>query len=128
MKKVISVLLLLSLIFVIGASGCGSNYGTTTTPPATTSSPPTTPSASGSSNIAIGGYAFNPSDITVNVGTTVTWTNNDPVGHQIVSDSAAFQSSVMNRGEKYSFTFENAGTYAYHCSIHPSMKGSVVVK
>jgi plastocyanin len=67
----------------------------------------------------------------VKAGTTVTWTNNDGATHAIASDTgdpAAFSSDPISSGATYSFTFTQPGTYAYHCSIHPSMKGTVIVQ
>ena len=59
---------------------------------------------------------------------TVVWTNNDSVGHTITADQGAGPASgVINHGETYAFTFNTPGTFSYHCSIHPSMKGTVIV-
>jgi len=77
--------------------------------------------------VEISGFAFNPSSLTVAKGTTVTWTNNNNVAHTIVSDSGAFSSSELAKGGSFSFTFDSPGEYPYHCSIHPSMKGKVIV-
>jgi plastocyanin len=67
----------------------------------------------------------------VKVGTVVTWTNRDSTPHTIVSDTASpvqFSSDPLPTGASYSFTFIQAGTYPYHCSIHPSMMGTIVVQ
>lgn len=87
-------------------------------------------SSGGSSGntVSISGYAFNPASLTVSTGTTVTWTNNDSVTHNITSDTGAFSSSDLGPGQTYSYTFNQAGTFAYHCSIHTSMHGTVTVK
>jgi amicyanin len=81
--------------------------------------------------IAISNFAFSPATLTVRVGTTVTWTNKDSVPHTVVSDagsSVPFTSPSLATGSSFPFTFTQAGTYTYHCSIHPSMKGTVVVE
>ena len=77
--------------------------------------------------ITISNYAFDPATITVKRGTVITWINNDSVPHKVISDSPAFESGDILQGDTYSFTFSTAGTYAYHCQIHPSMTGTVVV-
>ncbi len=77
------------------------------------------------SSISIKNYSFNPNSTTVSAGTTVIWTNNDPMAHQIKSDT--FNSAVLNSGETFQFTFNIPGTYNYICSIHPSMKGKIIV-
>jgi plastocyanin len=67
----------------------------------------------------------------VKTGTTVTWMNNDGAPHTIVSEAgspATFSSESLSTGASYSFTFAQPGTYTYHCSIHPSMKGTVIVQ
>lgn len=74
--------------------------------------------------------AYTPANIKVKKGTTVTWTNQDSIRHDIVPDEENdnFKASeLLGQGESYSFTFNEAGTYTYHCSPHPFMKGSVEV-
>jgi plastocyanin len=76
--------------------------------------------------ITISGFAFNPATLTVKKGTTVTWTNNDSVPHQIKSDS--FNSDLLSKGQSYSMTFNDAGIFNYSCTIHPSMTGQLIVQ
>ena len=78
--------------------------------------------------VAIDNFAFGPTDLTVAVGTTVTWTNRDDIPHTVVSTEKVFKSKVLDTDEKFSFTFAKAGTYDYFCSIHPHMTGKVVVR
>ena len=79
--------------------------------------------------VTISNYAFSPANITVAKGTTVTWTNKDSVGHTVTETDnlKGPASSVLNNGDTYSFTFDTAGTYHYHCSIHHEMVGTVTV-
>lgn len=76
-------------------------------------------------SVTIENFAFNPGTLTVKEGATVVWTNQDSAPHKIKSDT--FNSAVMNRGESFQFTFSKAGEYNYFCSIHPSMKGKIIV-
>jgi plastocyanin len=87
------------------------------------------PAASGAtgSTVTIADFAFAPAAITVAVGSTVTWTNNDTAGHTVTSDDGTFRSDRLGSGATFSQTFSTAGTFAYHCSIHASMKGTVTV-
>ena len=78
--------------------------------------------------VAIDNFAFGPTDLTVAVGTTVTWTNRDDIPHTVVSTDKVFKSKVLDTNEKFSFTFGTPGTYPYFCSIHPKMTGKVVVQ
>ncbi|MEI8060664.1 MAG: plastocyanin/azurin family copper-binding protein, partial [Ferruginibacter sp.] len=82
-----------------------------------------------SNEILIQNFAFSPSTLTIKVGDSVTWKNQDSASHTIVSDSGSeISSSSLSNGGIYTHTFSIAGTYNYHCSIHPSMKGKVVVQ
>ena len=86
--------------------------------------------AAGPGAITIKSFSFSPQEMTVKQGTTVTWMNQDPVPHTIVSDAGApeaISSEPISQGASFSFTFTKPGTYPYHCSIHPSMTGSVIV-
>ncbi len=75
-------------------------------------------------------FAYTPTKIQVKKGTTVTWINQDTIGHDITPDreNDNFRASeLLDKGETYTFTFNEAGTYTYHCSPHPYMKGTVEV-
>ena len=78
--------------------------------------------------VKVDNFSFGPATLTVPVGTTVTWTNRDDIPHTVVSTDKVFKSKVLDTDEKFSFTFDKAGTYPYFCSIHPKMTGSVVVQ
>jgi plastocyanin len=78
--------------------------------------------------VKIDNFSFGPAELTVPVGTTVTWTNRDDIPHTVVSIDKLFKSKVLDTDEKFSFTFSKAGTYPYFCSIHPKMTGRVVVQ
>jgi plastocyanin len=78
--------------------------------------------------IKIDNFVFGPQTLTVQVGTTVTWTNSDDIPHTAVSTDGVFKSKVMDTDEKFSYTFTKPGTYSYFCSVHPKMTGKVVVQ
>ena len=90
--------------------------------PSTTSNTVTTDS----NTVSIQNFAFSPATLTVKAGTTVTWVNNDSTVHTIKSDS--FNSDNLNRGDKFTFTFNTPGSFGYVCGIHPDMKGTIVVQ
>lgn len=121
---VLSFLLVSSLIFG-GCSLYGGTQNSSTTNPATNNTP-TEMSQMGSTSIDIQNFSFNPATLTVKMGDTVTWTNNDSANHQIKSDT--FNSAPLSNGQTYSFTFKTAGTYNYSCAIHPSMTGTIIVQ
>lgn len=72
--------------------------------------------------------AFGPASITVAVNTTVTWTNKDAFIHTVTSNTGLFDSGNFGNGGTYSRQFTTAGTFPYHCSIHLSMTGTVIVQ
>ena len=75
---------------------------------------------------AIDNFAFSPATLKVKVGQQVTWTNQQPgVTHTVTADGGTFD-HPMPSGATFSFTFARAGTFAYHCKIHPSMHGTIV--
>jgi plastocyanin len=85
-------------------------------------------SMTGGARVVLKNLAFNPVSVTVSVGATVTWENRDTVNHNVIADDGSFTSPDLGPGQTFSFTFARAGTYSYACHIHPSMKGTVVVR
>ena len=72
--------------------------------------------------------AYNPNPYNVQVGTVVTWTNNDSINHTATSDTGVFDSGTLAAGQSYSYTFTATGTYTFHCNVHPSMTGTIIVQ
>jgi plastocyanin len=81
--------------------------------------------------VSIRNFAFSPGSVTVSVGDSVIWTNNDGFGHTVTSKAgapAAFDSGTLNGGRTFTRTFTMAGTYSYQCNIHgPTMSGTITV-
>ena len=75
----------------------------------------------------ISDFKFSPATITIHVGDTITWTNNGPAPHTATASNGSFDTGNLNKGQSASHTFTQAGTFAYICSIHPFMHGTVVV-
>ena len=84
-------------------------------------------SGSGGQAVSIANFAFNPASATASVGSTVTWTNNDSTAHTVTFDAGPDCGNVAGGATK-SATFTSTGSFAYHCTIHPNMKGTVVVQ
>jgi LPXTG-motif cell wall-anchored protein len=84
--------------------------------------------AAASTGVTISDFQFAPASVTVNVGDTVTWTNNGPTPHSATSSSGVFDTGIMDAGQSGSHTFTEAGTFAYICTPHPNMHGTVVVQ
>jgi plastocyanin len=78
-------------------------------------------------SINISGMAF-PATTTVKVGSTVTWTNNDPMAHTVTSDDgSSFSSGSIDYGKSFSYVANTVGSFAYHCNFHSNMKATLVV-
>jgi len=73
-------------------------------------------------------FMFAPLSLSVTVGSTVTWTNQDDEPHTVVSDAGVFRSGAIDTNESFSFRFDKPGTYHYACSIHPRMVGAIIVQ
>ena len=83
----------------------------------------------GGAEVSEEGIAFQPAEVTVGVGDTVTWTNNDSVGHAVTADSfSSGEPGGMAPGDTFEHTFQEAGTFDYVCTVHPGMEGTVVVE
>jgi len=78
--------------------------------------------------VGITNFAFVPAVVTIPLGTVVTWTNMDNVAHTTTSDERGWDSSFLIKGKSFSIQFNKAGTFTYHCDVHPSMKAVVIVK
>jgi len=79
--------------------------------------------------VTIDNFSFLPQTLTVPAGTTVTWINRDDVPHTVVSvDKKTIVSTALDTDEKFSFKFTATGTNDYFCSVHPHMKGKIIVQ
>ena len=120
------LLLILPVVFLLAA--CGPKAAPTPAgplPPITSSTP--VAALSGNVEVAIAGFAFDPASLTIKVGTTIKWTNQDTAPHTVTADDKSWGSGDLNKGDSFSYTFNQAGSYAYHCGVHPNMKATVTV-
>ena len=78
--------------------------------------------------VRIQSFAFQPATIRVKAGSAVEWMNQDEEPHTVTSDDDAFRSRALDAGNRFAFTFERKGRFAYHCALHPQMTGTVVVE
>ena len=94
----------------------------------TACSAPPTPSATTKVDnlVTITNFKFNPPTVTIKVGQTVEWKNEDSASHIVNLPGAS--SHELFKGESWAFQFTEPGTYNYACGIHPSMKGSIIVE
>lgn len=118
----ITILAMFTILAIAACSGASTSAPTN----APTSAPSAAPVGAGDA-IAITGRHFGPATIDVAVGTTVTWTNNDPFPHTVTADDGSFGSDTLGSTAQFSHTFDVAGTFTYHCAIHSTMTGTVTV-
>ena len=119
---------LLALICLASLPSCG---GSSYSSPVTPSSPAPPPTAGGVTILISGnsgGMSFSPASAPVKVGQTVAWKNNDSITHAIAQDGGGFSTPGIGPGATSApIAITTAGTLGYHCSIHPSMTGSLAV-
>ncbi len=127
-----------ALVFLAACGGESTGTGgTTPTTGTTATSAPTATQAGNTPTVMIvtdssGTFAFSPASLTIKAGTTVTWKNTTTVPHTVTSDDGKSFDSGSSKpiapGGTFSFTFTTAGTFAYHCTIHPFMKATIIVQ
>jgi plastocyanin len=84
--------------------------------------------AAADTGVTISDFQFAPASVTIDVGDTVTWTNDGPTPHSATADDGSFDTSIFNAGQSRSETFDQAGTFAYFCTPHPNMRGTITVR
>ena len=129
---VFGLIVLLTAWIAIGVS-CGTSSQTTTPAPGTGAQTKPPPGGTNGpdykpASATIENFAFSPATITVAIGTTITWTNQDSAAHTVTSDSGVFDSGSISQGKTFSYTFNEKGSFNYHCTFHPNMKGTVIVQ
>jgi plastocyanin len=126
MRRILTAVAVVLLVLALSAlAGCsGTSSSTPSTQPAGSAS--TRPSPTTDGVVSISNFAFNPENVTIQVGQKVTWTNNDSVPHTVTGTD--FDSGKLDPGATYSHTFDKAGSFDYKCTIHPSMLAKVTVQ
>jgi plastocyanin len=119
-RPIAVALVLAGLAALVGCGGSTGSVGPPSVGP--TSTPPPAPQT-----VEIRNFAYSPRDITVPVGTTVVWVQEDSTVHT-VTDAGVFDSGHLSRGQRYSHTFRIPGTYDYRGTVHRGMFGSVTVQ
>jgi plastocyanin len=125
----------LAVVVALVAAGCGSSGSSASEEPTAmpsmampSESAATSEGSPAAANaVTIANFAYDPATITVPVGTTITWTNTDSVDHTVTADDRSWDSGHIAQGQTFSRTFTTAGTFPYFCTIHPNMKGTVIV-
>ena len=110
-------------------AGCGGSDSNASSPPKSTSASAKPASGASGSAVTISGFKFAPASLTVKSGAKVTVTNDDSTAHTATADDGnSFDTGTLDPGSSQTISVTKPGTYAYHCSIHPFMKGTIVVR
>ena len=132
---IVRVLIISLFLIALLATGLGiSCYSSASAPPAASPGLPqeTTPGAAPATpstvEVAIEGFAFQPAEIKIAVGSTITWYNEDSAAHTVTARDKTFDSGSQSGGATFSYKFGEKGTFAYYCQFHPSMTGKVIVE
>lgn len=86
------------------------------------------PRAGATQAVTIEGVQFHPSELTLHRGDRIVWTNKDPFPHTVTADTKLFDSHSIAPGASWSYVAKRPGEYAYSCTLHPTMKGKIIVK
>lgn len=90
--------------------------------------PSAAPAATAGQTVHIRDDAFNPASLTVRAGESVTFINDDDDAHTATADDGAWDSEGLNQGQKWTHAFAKAGKITYHCTVHPTMHGAIIVR
>jgi plastocyanin len=104
-------------------AGCGSSKKSNTS----SSTTPASGGGGGGTAVSMKNIQFSPKSVTVKVGQTVTWTNDDSVDHNVTASDGTFKSSSFGHGATFKWKATKAGTFKYTCTIHPGMDGTITV-
>jgi plastocyanin len=135
-------ILALSLFALLALSACASDGGTAATgatapqpaesaaasAPAAAGGGCATSSEAGAVSVGIENFAYAPADVSAAVGETITWTNSDSAPHTATLDDGACDTGNIAQNASAGLVFDAAGTYPYHCTIHPNMKGTITIQ
>ena len=125
-----------AVLFLAACSSGGATTATSTAASAAPSAEASAPAAgaacsesaaAGEIAVSIEGFAFSPADITAKVGQTITFTNGDSAPHTATLDDGSCTTPNIAGGASDGLTFTAAGTYPFHCAVHPNMKGTITV-
>ena len=129
MSRILAILTVAAAL--VALTGCGSSSSSSSSSTPAASTPATTtaaPAATGGAAVTMQNIAFAPPVISVKVGQTVKWTNQDSVDHNVTATKGAtFKSDNFGKGGTFTWKAGKAGTVSYVCTIHPGMDGKIIV-
>ena len=125
----VSICLCLAASGSLAVAGCGSDSksksGKSKTKKKKSSKPP-----AGGMAVSMQNITFSPNNLSVKMGDTVTWTNDESIGHDVTAEDGSFKSGApggLKQGDTFEHAFDKAGSFAYNCTVHPNMTGTIEV-
>ena len=124
---IIGIMMVMLSVVISGCSAPANGPEPTPTAAPTTgaTATPTTAPTVGAGTVIIQNFSYQPAEITIKKGESVTWTNKDAIKHNVASTT--FTSELLGQGQSFTKTFNDVGTFDYHCTPHPYMTGKVIV-
>ena len=108
--------------------GIGAYFAIKSYYPKKATAPSTSEVTPSGTSVSISNFSFQPAELKVKAGQEITFTNNESVIHTITADDKSFDSGNVKRGGSFKHTFDKTGTFSYHCSLHSTMKGKIIVE
>ena len=132
MRRTTALFLCLCLALSAGLvlTACGNSSSSSSSSSKKKSKKKSSSATAAAGAVTMQNISFQPASTQVKVGDTVTWTNDESVGHDVTADDGSFKSGPsggMQQGDKFEHKFDKAGTFAYKCTVHPNMTGTVQV-
>jgi plastocyanin len=129
MRRSLPTLLACMALAVAGCGGGDDGGSSTSTPAAGATKTPASGGGKAAATVAMKNIQFDPKTVTIKVGDTVEWVNEDSVNHDAVAKEGDVpKSELFGKGETYSAKFDTAGTIEYVCTVHPGMEGTITVE
>ena len=113
----------------LAVAGCGSDSKSKTSKSKKKKKKSSKPAAGGMA-VSMQNITFGPNNLSVKMGDTVTWTNDESIGHDVTADDGSFKSGApggLKQGDTFEHAFDKAGSFAYNCTVHPNMTGTIEV-
>lgn len=127
-KKLIAAAVILVLVLLAIFIGTKTNWVTFPEAIQKAENKSATPTPAESKQVVIQNYSYNPTNLVVKVGETVTWVNQDSVAHTATANDGSFDTGLISQNQSASVTFNTKGTFSYHCIPHPQMTGTIIVE
>jgi plastocyanin len=127
-EKMKKIALGISIMAILGMLvACSSAASVTASAPIESTQVTNKTASTSGAEVSMANFKFSPAELTVKVGTKVTWTNTDSAGHTVTASDGSWDSGNLSQGQSFSMVFNKVGTVDYKCTFHPGMVGKIIV-